>query len=235
MKARVNRTNSAAALAFALIVSGPATATTVWDESVNGALSGNPLAPTALTFTLGSNDVIGEAGEPTPNGPLAPFGQDFFTFTVPTGFELKSLTAVSVDLFTPGDDFAFIGLETGPQITHDVSPPLFGGSATGLLGWRHVASSDQGADILPAMGVAGMGATGFAGPLGAGQYSVWVEDDKPFSYDFSFKIAAVPEASTWAMMLIGFAGLGYAGYRRARRAMSTPAQSAPTSGQLSGF
>jgi hypothetical protein len=27
----------------------------------------------------------------------------------------------------------------------------------------------------------------------------------------------VPETSTWAMMLLGFAGLGYAGYRRARR------------------
>jgi hypothetical protein len=29
--------------------------------------------------------------------------------------------------------------------------------------------------------------------------------------------AAVPEPSTWAMMLIGFAGLGFAGYRQARR------------------
>ena len=27
-------------------------------------------------------------------------------------------------------------------------------------------------------------------------------------------VAAVPETSTWAMMLLGFAGLGYAGYRR---------------------
>ena len=26
----------------------------------------------------------------------------------------------------------------------------------------------------------------------------------------------VPEASTWAMMLLGFAGFGFAGYRRAR-------------------
>jgi hypothetical protein len=26
----------------------------------------------------------------------------------------------------------------------------------------------------------------------------------------------VPELSTWAMMLLGFAGLGYAGYRRAK-------------------
>jgi hypothetical protein len=28
--------------------------------------------------------------------------------------------------------------------------------------------------------------------------------------------AVVPEPSTWAMMLVGFAGLSYAGYRRAR-------------------
>ncbi len=30
--------------------------------------------------------------------------------------------------------------------------------------------------------------------------------------------SAVPEASTWAMMLFGFAGLGFAGYRGAKRA-----------------
>jgi len=30
----------------------------------------------------------------------------------------------------------------------------------------------------------------------------------------TFNIAAVPESSTWAMMLLGFAGLGFMGYRR---------------------
>jgi hypothetical protein len=29
-------------------------------------------------------------------------------------------------------------------------------------------------------------------------------------------VEAVPEPSTWALMLLGFAGIGYAGYRRAR-------------------
>jgi phospholipase/lecithinase/hemolysin len=30
-------------------------------------------------------------------------------------------------------------------------------------------------------------------------------------------LAAVPEPSTWAMLLVGFAGLGFAGYRTARK------------------
>jgi hypothetical protein len=41
--------------------------------------------------------------------------------------------------------------------------------------------------------------------------------DGPGGFGFDLAIGgAVPEPSTWAMMLIGFAGLGYAGYRRAR-------------------
>jgi hypothetical protein len=33
----------------------------------------------------------------------------------------------------------------------------------------------------------------------------------------NFVSATVPEPSTWAMMLLGFAGLGFAGYRTSRR------------------
>jgi hypothetical protein len=38
---------------------------------------------------------------------------------------------------------------------------------------------------------------------------------------FGGAVEAVPEPSTWAMMLIGFAGLGFAGYRRARAGHAT--------------
>jgi hypothetical protein len=38
-----------------------------------------------------------------------------------------------------------------------------------------------------------------------------------FNATFSLSGSTVPEPSTWAMMLLGFAGLGYACYRRARR------------------
>jgi hypothetical protein len=39
-----------------------------------------------------------------------------------------------------------------------------------------------------------------------------------FNAAFSLNGALVPEPSTWAMMLLGFAGLGFAGYRQARKA-----------------
>ncbi len=35
-------------------------------------------------------------------------------------------------------------------------------------------------------------------------------------------VSVVPEPSTWAMMLIGFAGLGFAGYRTSRRTPAIP-------------
>jgi hypothetical protein len=39
----------------------------------------------------------------------------------------------------------------------------------------------------------------------------------PFDAAFSLTGTVVPEPSTWAMMLLGFAGLGFAGYRASRR------------------
>jgi PEP-CTERM motif len=41
-----------------------------------------------------------------------------------------------------------------------------------------------------------------------------------FNATFSLTGAVVPEPSTWAMMLLGFAGLGFAAYRKGRRAIT---------------
>jgi hypothetical protein len=35
--------------------------------------------------------------------------------------------------------------------------------------------------------------------------------------DVNFIAEQVPESQTWKMMLLGFAGIGYAGYRKTRR------------------
>ena len=44
--------------------------------------------------------------------------------------------------------------------------------------------------------------------------------DVAFVYGVEAGVAVVPEPSTWALMLLGFAGLGFLGYRRTRRARS---------------
>ena len=49
---------------------------------------------------------------------------------------------------------------------------------------------------------------GTPGTLGIGDPVVALTD---------FTIAGVPEPSTWALMVLGFAGLGFAGYRRAKK------------------
>jgi hypothetical protein len=48
-------------------------------------------------------------------------------------------------------------------------------------------------------------------------YKLVADGSGGFGVDFAVGgIAAAPEPPTWAMMLLGFAGFGYAGYRRAR-------------------
>jgi hypothetical protein len=58
--------------------------------------------------------------------------------------------------------------------------------------------------------------------LAAGSYFLAVVDTAsgPVSPAISVSTgASIPEASKWAMMLLGFAGLGFAGYRTSRKAV----------------
>jgi len=52
-----------------------------------------------------------------------------------------------------------------------------------------------------------------------GDYSLW-ESAGSYNYPIqesgSLRLTAAPELSTWAMMLLGFAGIGFAGYRASR-------------------
>ena len=52
------------------------------------------------------------------------------------------------------------------------------------------------------------------GYIGTGLAAQWSPSDPSAA-------SAVPEPSTWAMMLLGFAGLGFAGYRRAKAGRAT--------------
>lgn len=44
---------------------------------------------------------------------------------------------------------------------------------------------------------------------------VFSSQEKAFEFD-NLAVAAVPEPTTWAMMVLGFLGMGFIGYRRKR-------------------
>jgi len=193
------------AAAFGTVVGAlgaPANAGVVYDESVSGDFSNLGLSPTAVSFALGSNQIFGTTGKSA----AGIIDRDYFTFTVPTGEVLASLTVLPGTTSLAGSlgALSFIGLQAGNEVTL----PTNATSAAGLLGWDHYSPGDIDTDILPTIGT-GLGATDFVPPLGAGDYAVWVQDTGTgtANYGFDFVVANVPEPASWTMMLFGLIGL----------------------------
>jgi len=120
---------------------------------------------------------------------------------VVVGLQLFTYTGSVVEYTIPQTTFYFvsaIGAQGGDSF---INGPLSGGFGAGVGGEVYLTEGTE-LDIV----VGGAGATSVFGGGGGGSF-VWDPTAIPPQ-------PAVPEPSTWAMMLIGFAGLGCAGYRR---------------------
>lgn len=170
-----------------------------YDESIDGDLSDQRLAPTARTLLLGTQTLSGTFG---PSGTQGVPDLDYLTVTVVAGQEISALTVRTADV---GGGASFMGVQRGAQVT----VPYTTVDPSPLLGWTHFYTSSVGEDILPLIGI-GPGAIGFQGALGAGQYTFWImelADDRTFSYSFDFEVNAVPGPSVAAVMLVLGSGL----------------------------
>src|SRR5262245_20503247 len=111
MKRRFSSRVNAAALAAVLsVASAGAGAATTWDESRQGDLSTNGLAPTFLSMTRGANSVLGTTGN-SGSG----VDRDYFSFTVPLDMVLASI--VVLDNTAVSGSVGFFGMQIGPQLT----------------------------------------------------------------------------------------------------------------------
>jgi hypothetical protein len=72
----------------------------------------------------------------------------------------------------------------------------------------HLDCSNRTVSLSPTMAESGGASCSFSGNLGLCGERLGLAH---------IALSPVPEPSTWAMMLLGFAGLGFAGYRRSRR------------------
>ena len=193
-------------LVYALLVLPSAASAFTYSESVNGDLSGNRTAPTALIAAEGSNTLIGT----TVSGDV-----EYVRITLPSGTRLTSLVLNSV---TSIDDNAFIAVQQGTTFT--VSPAT--ATESDLLGYTHFGTgalsgtATPGNDILDNMGV-GPGAIGFVPPLTGSDYTFWIQQFNAQSFGYSFNFVVAPEPHSGLLLSAAMIGLGFT-RRRGRRA-----------------
>lgn len=212
------------AMVLAAWLSGAAQAAT-HHEATQGEVSDNPLAPTPLLLEFnasmpmpGGNVISGTVGRGanTPNV----IDRDYLRVTVPTGHVWSALR-VGNQVTNGGRLGSFIGLADGS--TMPVSPTAT--SASGLLGWTLYTASQATTDILDDMALGHIsagglnGASGFAAPLPAGDYTLWIQETASGSYTYRFNLVLtpVPEPAAAMLALAALGGLWAIRSRKARR------------------
>jgi hypothetical protein len=171
-----------------------------WNETNDGDLSDDGNAPTFITFSEGSNLIEGTMGSLGGTGPL---DADVWSFTIAAGYYLTGISLVSYSSPTgPHDSFMAIddatSINMGDPSQH-LSNGLwteeldgFGNTYTDLM-----AILDAGPEF---------GGDGFDGPLGAGDYTFWVQEgSEQIQYCINFEMTPVPEPGS--ALLLGLAGL----------------------------
>ncbi len=100
------------------------------------------------------------------------------------------------------DGTTYAGMAT---ITHDDGASVYQGSANDGSGVLYNHPTETSAITSAPFAIA------------AGAYHIDYIEGNGSPSQLSFSVAGVPEPATWAMMMLGFAGLGYAGLRSRRR------------------
>ncbi len=168
----------------------------IYDESIDGDLSDDRLAPTARVLAAGSNTVSGSVVT------AAGIDLDYLTVTVPAGLQLD---AIVLDTYESANSQSFIAVQAGSVFTVPASAPTVGD----LLGWNHFGSGpgQVGTDILDDIG-AGPGAIGFTGPLpGGSDYTFWIQETGPSPAAYGLDFVVTPEPASALLVAVGLGAL----------------------------
>jgi Domain of unknown function (DUF4114)/PEP-CTERM motif len=212
----LGKTLGATALSVGLVFAGGASASVIPYPNTG------TINPDVYTFTA------------TANGPI-----DAFFVGSSAGYEENiglfingvstGITGLDNHTSTQGDMVDLGTAHAGDTLTFVLYIPPASGSPLPPFGWSTdpTQNSDGAQHVYSTEVAAGQAYLGSP----AGTYIGW-EDLSKSGSDFDYNdnqfvfvnvsnvsnvSSAVPEASTWAMMLAGFGGLAFAGYRRTRR------------------
>jgi hypothetical protein len=157
-------------VALALVAVAACTPLT-YDEAVDGDLSGDPAAPTAVKLGLGDNTISGTVTTTAPADT-----RDFVTFSVPHGLQLTALHLARYRDLPSGEpgNRGFHAIAAGPT-----SAIPGGATEASFLGGDHVDGIAEGTDLLPALADGEPAGTGFSIPLGEGTYTYVIQQTGP--------------------------------------------------------
>jgi hypothetical protein len=187
---------------FSSIATFDAIAQTPYGDSV-------PTAPQPATLTdgggawSGSGIVMNNHGSGTLNLYATPFND-------PTNY--MAVLAGQSETVVYGRTYSELGLYWGSIDTYNVLT-LFNGASSVVVPVPPVADGDQFADDSNRYFVV----SGFNFDK-----AVFGSNGNSFEFDNVAVGGGVPEPSTWALMLLGFVGLGFAGYRKAKSRRVSP-------------
>jgi hypothetical protein len=96
-----------------------------------------------------------------------------------------------------------------------LSNPTSNGTAIGFAGGKEIVTFGDVLPVVSGINTLIFNYTSLPPPGNAGFQGIGDE-----GWGIEGVTISVPETSTWAMILVGFAGLGFAGYRKSRKAVS---------------
>jgi hypothetical protein len=167
--------------------------------------------PVTISFDGGSGPLVANTGSvfytssTTPGVAAAPFGDT-------TGYASIGSTALPQSAtLSLGAGVNYLGFYWGSVDSFNTLQ-LFDGTA--------LVATYTGSDILnPANGFQGSTGSAFVNfsTNGTDKITSAVFTSTQAAFEIDSITTAVPEPSTWALLMIGFAGLGFLGYRRSNR------------------
>ncbi len=195
-------THTTTSLLATLVLCSAANAGVLWNETVQGDLSNDWLAPTIGTLVAsedGENILSGTSGDDGTG-----VDRDYITVTIPAGAELTAI--ILQDYFSP-DFNMFMGVVAGTTV---VNPD--DATDQSVLGYTLFGPSDLGNDLMEELAVPRYPGGGFIAPVGPGTYTFWIQQTgEPTIYQMNFVV--VPGPGT-----VGVAGFMMFSMARRRRA-----------------